>query len=354
MRSRVVAAVLIACLVAFAGPAWSQSRGGGHTGSGHSSGGGHPGSGGHGGSGGHSHGNPHPGHPPHGGGHYGWYGPYGWGGFYPGFPMWWDAYWGWGWGWPYGYYGRYGYYGYPGYGTYPDSDSDVSLVPPDTGTTDEEAGESPAPVSQATSAPFSGPSPVDLEVSPKSALVYLNGVLVGSIEEFDGHPDFLYLDPGQYTFDLRQPGYRSKSLTLHVGGENKVVLSLDLHLDPTSGTEPANPPSPGLPYGRRFGPSFGPATSQPGPLPGHGGTIQPAAAGSGVTALELRVSPPGAAVYVDGVLLGTGENLARLPQGIAVSPGPHRIDVVAPGHTGKTIQVNAEAGMTQELGIALE
>jgi hypothetical protein len=66
------------------------------------------------------------------------------------------------------------------------------------------------------------------------------------------------------------------------------------------------------------------------------------------------VSPPDAAVYIDGVLLGTGAVLEHLQQGVAVSPGPHRIDVVAPGHAGKTVQVNAVAGRNQELGISLE
>src|SRR5664280_1628961 len=39
MRSRLLAAVLVSGLVALAGPAWSQSRGGGHVGGGRSFGG---------------------------------------------------------------------------------------------------------------------------------------------------------------------------------------------------------------------------------------------------------------------------------------------------------------------------
>jgi len=342
--------VLIACLIAFAGPAWSQSRGGGHGWGGHSFGvgsygsGGHGGYVGHGGPGGHPYGNPA--FRFHGGGRFGWHGFFGWGGIYLGFPLWWDAYWYW--GWPYGYCGYYGYYDYYGY-----PDSSIFLVPPVPAAADQGLGEASSAASAEALMAVSGPSPVDFEVSPRSALVYLNGVLVGSVEEFGG-PDFLYLDPGQYTIDLRLPGYRTRSLRLTVGGENKVVLSFDLHVDPAAGTEPANPPSPGLPYGRRFGPSFGPAATQARPSPGQGGAVPPAAAGSGVTALELRVSPPDAAVYIDGVLLGTGAVLEHLQQGVAVSPGPHRIDVVAPGHAGKTVQVNAVAGRNQELGISLE
>jgi hypothetical protein len=59
-------------------------------------------------------------------------------------------------------------------------------------------------------------------------------------------------------------------------------------------------------------------------------------------------------VYVDGALIGTGDQLANLPDGVAVAPGPHRIDIVAPGHAGKTIQIDAQAGKTTELSVALE
>ena len=71
-------------------------------------------------------------------------------------------------------------------------------------------------------------------------------------------------------------------------------------------------------------------------------------------ALTLHVVPPNAAVYLDGVLLGTGDEFARLQRGIAVTPGPHRIDVVAPGLAGKTLQFDAGAGKEQELSVTLE
>jgi hypothetical protein len=196
---------------------------------------------------------------------------------------------------------------------------------------------------------------VDIEVTPREALVYLNGVLVGSGADFDGTPDFLYLDAGGYTLEFRSAGYRSKMLKLNVGGENKALVVLDLRHDPTSGAGSPNPPSPGLPYGRKFGPSFGPATSQPLRRDRNwGGAQPPAASGQGMAALKVRVSPANAAVYIDGVLVGTGEELARLNRGVAVAPGGHRIDVVAPGHAAKTVQVEAEPGREQELSLELE
>ena len=348
MRLRVLAPVLIVGLVALALPGASEARGTDRGPAGHSSGGGHSGSVGHpghvgrGGPGGHPRGGGHGG-PFHGGGRFGWHGYLGWGGLYLGLPLWWDATWGW--GWPYGYYGYNGYYGYYGYNGYPNSG--VVLLP----STPAEAQSGTAGTASETpggaTAAVPGTSPVDLQVSPPTAFVVLNGVLVGSVDEFGRGSDYLYLDAGKYTLEFRAPGFRTRTLWLNVSGGTKTLVSLDLQADPAASAERTASPSPGLPHGRRFSPSFGPATSQPEPPAG-------AAAEPRSTTLVLHVSPLSAAVYVDGVLLGTGEHLAKLEEGLAVSPGPHRIDVVAPGRTGKMLQVDVQAGKKVELSITLD
>jgi hypothetical protein len=343
MRSRVLAPILVAGLVALGLPGSSDASGaergpGGHSSAGRRSGSvGHPGHIGRGGPGGHRGRNPHV-VPFRGAGRLGWHGYRGWGGLYLGLPLLWDSYWGW--GWPYGYYGYYDYYGgYP--------DSGVVLVPPNPAEAESSAAVTEPATSGSATAPASGTSPVDLEVSPPSAFVFLNGVLVGSVDEFGRGSDYLYLDAGRYALEFRAPGFRTRTLWLNVSGGNKTLVGLDLQVDPAAGAERTASPSPGLPHGRRFSPSFGPATSQPGSPAGAVG--QP-----GSTALLLHVSPLDAAVYVDGVLLGTGEHLAQLTEGLAVAPGPHRIDVVAPGHTGKTLQVDAQAGKKLELSVTLD
>jgi hypothetical protein len=394
MRSRMLGTVLIAGAVAFAPLAWSHTLGGSHGGGGHSSTGGHGGSGhsptaGHGGGGrpsagshgrtghpyssdhwgaghpsagrlwgvGHSpsawhtgsraprgrtdhpHGNPHPSPRFHHYGHYSWRGFWGWGwgwDLHFGFPLWWGPYWDC--GWPYGYYD---------YGAYGSLDSDVVFMPPDRVLPEQDASETTAPAADETTTAVTVPSPVGLEVSPPTALVYLNDVLIGSVEEFDGRSEFLYLDPGRYTLEFRSPGYHTRTVRLYVSDGNKTVVGLDLRVDPAGEAQPAIPPSPGLPYGRKFAPNFGPS-------PGAHGTVQPAAAAPMSAALEFRVSPAGAAIYLDDVLVGTADALAHLSGGVATTPGQHRIDVVAPGHAGKTLQIDAEAGQKQELSIILE
>jgi hypothetical protein len=372
MRSRLLAAVLVSGLVALAGPAWSQSRGGGHVGGGRSfggrvGGGGHQGVVGHSGSVGRFGGGGHGGGVYHGGGgvyrgggrpwggyrgrggYSGWRGYYPWGA-YLSFPFWWGGGYGWGspyWsGWPYGYYPYNGYYG-----TDPESDPSYG-VQGSFGSGYE-------------TAPVAGATQVDLEVSPESALTVLNGVVIGSVDQFEGGGG-LYLEAGRYTLEFRAPGYRSKVLDLDIGGQAKTLISLELPRDPAGvAAAPASPP-PGPPYGRTFTPDFGPATAQPHTGPTSSvrrellhrsdtDSTRPApAAAPDMGALKLHVAPPNAAVYLDGVLLGTGSEFARLQRGIAVTPGSHRIDVVAPGLAGKTLQFDAGAGKEQELSVTLE
>jgi hypothetical protein len=394
MRSRVLLPVLVASMVALALPGSSDARGSSRAPAGHSSGGGHSGPVGHS-----SHGRPggsgayhgrggsreyhgrggagdyHPhggswGHPggvrpgdqrgrsPHGFGMdrgvlYNWHGHLGWNPWFAP-ALGWDWYWGW-W-WPVGYYSFYdydSYYGYD-YDWYPYSS--VLRVPPET-----EGGEPAAhapetegaeePVNAAEpAAPATETSAVDLEVTPPAALVALNGVVIGSVNEFGPASDYLYLDAGEYTLEFSAPGYRTRTLHLTVSGGNTAVVSLDLDIDPAFTGQRTAPPSPGLPHGRRFDPDFGAGARQAEPP----ATPTDAGGASESTALVLHVSPPDAAVYVDGKLVGTAESLAQLAEGVEVSPGAHRVDVVAPGHTSKTVQVEAKVGKKVELSITLE
>jgi hypothetical protein len=371
MRRRTVATLLVAGLIVVAGPASGQSRGGGRglggrvSGGGHSGAGGHVGFGGHGGFGGRSGGtvgrgfSGHPGGGPHGGvprwghggrgwvGHPGWHGSYGWGGrygsrgwygwpgLYLGLPWWWDG--GWGWGWPYD---SYWYDSYPAY------------APGSAAIVGEGAGTGPNAV--AVAVPTSARTAVEFDVTPGQALVYLNGVLIGTVADFDGTSGFLDLGAGRYALEFRLAGYRGKRLELDVGGEAKATVVLDLEREPAGGAGAANPPAPGLPYGRSFSPSFGPAVNEPARQGRDGGGGQPAAPGSGMAAVRLRVLPANAAVYIDGVLIGTGEELGRLQRGVAVAPGAHRIDAVAPGRPAKSVQIEAEPGREQEVALDLD
>ena len=384
---------LLASLLLAAAPLTAQSRGGGggHSGGGggghhggggggwHGGGGGWHGGGGgrggwHGGGGRHSggwHGGWHGGHGWHGGWHGGRWG-WGWGGWY--YP-----YWGWGWGWGYPYYGYYaspgGYYG-GGYGG---------------GYAGGEGGPSWAAV--------------DTDISPDEARVYLDGRYIGTADDFDGFPDYLYLQQGHYKLEFQLEGFEPKAVEVDARPGNMTKVEDKLHKIPGAkqyGSYSTPEPEGGVQrfFGKKSGatvperpdeyqnqapprsddyqmqPEFdnndrsqqpppGPASSEGGPPPSgsssdwrgrqsgsRSGPASPAPAPS--TRLTIKADPPDAAVYLDDRFIGTAEEIAGQLRGVRVSPGRHRITVSRPGYREKELDVEVETGKTESVELSLE
>jgi len=57
---------------------------------------------------------------------------------------------------------------------------------------------------------------VRLKVSPGHARVYIDGVLQGIVEEFNGLSDHLTLEFGEHTLELRAEGYETLTRTIKV------------------------------------------------------------------------------------------------------------------------------------------
>lgn len=57
---------------------------------------------------------------------------------------------------------------------------------------------------------------IRLKASPKDAKVYIDGALVGTVDDFDGLSDHLELDEGTYQLELRADGYQPYSGELEV------------------------------------------------------------------------------------------------------------------------------------------
>ena len=73
-----------------------------------------------------------------------------------------------------------------------------------------------------------------------------------------------------------------------------------------------------------------------------------------VSAIELRIEPEVASVYLDGEFLGTAAELSRLERGIAVTPGAHRLDVLAPGHAARSLEVEVAKGERRQVVVNLD
>jgi len=228
---------------------------------------------------------------------------------------------------------------------------------------------------------------MDTDVDPERARVYLDGELIGTADDFDGFPDYLYLEPGSYTVEFKLAGYKTATLKVEARGGRHVPVDLQLERVPGERVEAWYDDPQGPPLYRVFGPR-GPdgkrlekarpdpslrqetsdeaddeaeddatvggdakAESRPVDTPEHTRTR---ATVPRRAALELRVSPDNAAVYLDGELVGTGEELRRLQRGLAVPPGKHQIQVMAPGKTARELEVEVGPGERQQVVVELD
>ncbi len=66
---------------------------------------------------------------------------------------------------------------------------------------------------------------VDTDVSPESARVYLDGQYIGTADDFDGYPDYLYLRRGHYRLEFRLDGFETR--TIDVDARPGVKIDVD-------------------------------------------------------------------------------------------------------------------------------
>jgi len=281
--------------------------------------------------------------------------------------------WGWGWGWGWGYspywYGPYhpygGYYGGYGYGRVVSRNWAV----------------------------------VDTDVSPESARVYLDGQYVGSADDFDGYPDYLYLRSGRYRLEFRLDGYETRTISVDARPGVKLDVGEKLakipgaprygsYDDPDSGgavrrfwgkrrdvTEQITDEDEIYGGERRY--RERPRDWDEGDRsdryaddrerrmeaerdrdrdrveePRREDWRGRAGAERGEAHLRLDVSPPDAAVYVDDRFMGTAQSLEA--DGIPVSAGRHRVTVARPGYRDRQVEVNLTRGETERVEINLE
>ncbi len=206
---------------------------------------------------------------------------------------------------------------------------------------------------------------VDTDVSPEQALVYLDGKLIGTADDFDGFPDFLYLrPPGRYELEFRLPGWESATIIVDAAENRFVPVNLKLVRKRGEARAAWYDRPAGLPVARMFEKErpaaerseSAPARSQARPDPtlrpdlAPGAAAQPAAAG----VLVLVVKPDTAAVYLNGQFVGTAAELARLERGLAVPAGRHLVEALAPGFAGRSLTVEVEEGARQQVVIELD
>jgi hypothetical protein len=274
-------------------------------------------------------------HDPYYSGRYRYYDPY----WSPYRFSWWlgyDGWYGWnGWGVGWGAYPYYPYAHYPPVVYYP------SQVRPDMGA-------------------------LDLDLKPGNTQIYVNGQLIGIADDFDGWPQYLWLESGDYHFIFyrqdRQPIVREYKIL------SGVVIDVEdrLQRGEAPPVESLFPP----PTERRDERIRSNAeqrarveAERAADWRQRSEAIRRHAAGEGMEdgratgdfgSLLLAVDPSDASVYLDGRFLGTGEDITRLRRGLTVDAGEHTLSVVRPGYEGEEVEINVDAGEQVEVSVRLD
>ncbi len=215
---------------------------------------------------------------------------------------------------------------------------------------------------------------VKIGVHPWWTRLELDGRFIGIADDFDGVPDYLYLKPGTYRLECKLGGYETQ--VVEIVAKAGYRYDIDFRLERVPGTKKEHfwqKPHRPKPLPRLYGPvkgkeplirkvpeprgaaaprGSGPDLSlRPDLQPVHKKNSEsgPAAAKPEMAHLALTVAPPNAAVYLDGEFLATGKALAQLEEPVAIAPGHHTIEVMAPGRPRLQKVIEAAPGETVEL-----
>jgi hypothetical protein len=270
----------------------------------------------------------------YGGGYYG-YGPR----YYPYF----GPYWGWGWG---GWWDDYYGYGYGPYGRNPYRDRYYDRE----GTL----------------------GALDIDVSPGKTEIWIDGRYTGTADDFDGFPQYLWLDRGVYDVVLFREGY--KTIARQVTVRSGQVISMGDRLEPGESVRPQDLAT--KTHDRRdervrseeerreeiarrgddgmddWRDRARRRMDERDRYEGNDRGQERSDDGAG--RVRIEVEPSDASVYLDGRFVGTAIDLQRARNGIRLEPGEHRIAVVRPGHQAEEQEFTVAAGEEVELEFELD
>lgn len=214
---------------------------------------------------------------------------------------------------------------------------------------------------------------INIDVSPADAKVYIDGKAMGTADDFDGWPDYLWLDAGTYDLVLYKQGYKtvSQQVTVYPGK----VLDLDEKLESGPSTRPEDLPAPTherrdarVQYERdrsdridRYG--YDPDQPPPPPPADWRDRVRerrdvrrpPSSDDDGDSRGGVRfdIQPADASVYLDGRFIGTGRDVSRKGN-LQLSPGAHKLAVVRPGRQAKEMDFDVkDDGKELDLSVKL-
>jgi hypothetical protein len=178
---------------------------------------------------------------------------------------------------------------------------------------------------------------VRIQAAPREAEVYVDGYLVGIVDDFDGAWQRLRLPGGEHDLELYLEGHRPFRQTILVrpGATVKIAHTME-PLAPGETLEPRPRPD-----------TAGAAQAYP---PGPEGPERPAEP-STFGAVAIRVQPADAEVLIDGERWEWPAGEARLV--VELAPGPHRVEIRREGYRHYTTTIEVRRGDTVTLNVSL-
>lgn len=187
---------------------------------------------------------------------------------------------------------------------------------------------------------YANMSTVRLQVTPRDTEVYLDGYLVGVVDDFDGAFQRMKLPAGEHEIVLYREGSRTATRKLYLtpGGDFRIKHAME----PLAAGEPNDarpvappPPVPKLPTEQAPGRAI------------EGGAVDAPEFGT----IAVRVQPPGAVIAIDGERWQGPDGYGALE--VRVAAGVHRVEVRKDGYVSFATDITVRPGETETLNVSL-
>lgn len=175
-----------------------------------------------------------------------------------------------------------------------------------------------------------GDSALRVQVTPRDAEVFVDGVPVGFVDQFDGFFQRLHLPSGPHEIEIYREGYRSVRQKLYLTPGATLRVRYDMEALEAGDVPDARP-----------------VERLPAPLPGgEGGPLD------GFGSIVVRVQPADAEVLIDGEVwesVAPGSGLV-----VEVPAGRHRVEVRRDGMPTWERTVDVRPGEAVTLNVSLD
>jgi len=197
-----------------------------------------------------------------------------------------------------------------------------------------------------------------LQVTPKTAEVYVDGYLAGTVDDFDGVLQRLNVRPGEHELTLYQDGYRTLREKVLFRTHATVKIKYDMQklaAGETSGPRPEPPPQVEPPARAERPPVDALGRRVPPPQPPGPGRRERAERAErsdrgDFGTLAVRVQPDDARILVDGKAWDLPSDG---PLRIELQSGSHDVDVQRDGFAPYRRTITVRPGTTTTLNVSL-